>query len=248
MRYGTENYADTGTIAITNVVSALAGTSTLVDNRTVRSYVATQDGSDVTITVSPGSAKAVDMIALVNTTGITSVDVEVLNSSVSQATASGTVTTPVQQTYCVIPITATGDEITITFDAGDTNQFSIGYLYVGSLSTDLAIRAEALNYSVESADPVNLTRAGTSLTSDAYLYSLIEMTVTLELFSTLRDRVKLWAADGYATPRLWYFPEACIMTGEAVWAIIDSSTLQIDPVYDKPEYQAEMTIGIREVY
>ncbi|HMA79015.1 MAG TPA: hypothetical protein VKP88_07885 [Candidatus Paceibacterota bacterium] len=248
MKYSLDNYAATGDIGIVNVVDEPAGTEALFDSRVVRSYVATQDGASVTITVEPTTASTVSLVALVGVTGITSVDVECLNATVSQATASGTLSTPVQQTYIVVPISATADEITITFDAGDTNQFSIGYLYVGDLSETLEIASEAMNYRIESANPRNITRAGTAITSDAYLYTQVDFTTQLELFDTLRDRVRLWATDGYATPRLWYFDEACVLTGEAVYGILDSESIQIDPRYADNAIFAELTGGIREVF
>jgi hypothetical protein len=225
----------------------------MFDKRVVRSYVADQDGSsDVVITVEiqndigVKTARQLDLVSLVGITGMTSVTIEAFASAVSLGSQVVNVSSPVQQTYATAAFDVLADEVQISFDVGDGNEFSIGYLYVGPLSNTIDILSDALNYSIESANPVNITRAGTAITSDTYLTTLVEFTASELPFSTLRSHIATWATEGYATPRVWYFPESCIMTGEVVYGIIDSDTIQIDPVWDVGEAKANATIGIRE--
>jgi hypothetical protein len=252
MKWGDENYAVTGDYGIANVKNEDATTISLTTTSTVDSYQADQDGvGPVTITVEPGAVKAFDLVCLVGTIGIdVTVTAEVFNGAVSQGSATGSVIQPVQQTYIVIPLSLAGDSVEIRFDIGDSSQFNIGYMYAGSLADLPSVRDNALNYTVQSTDPRNVTRAGTSITGVGYETAEIQITVGPQLFSTMRARVKTWAVEGYAVPRLWYFDETCLLTGEAVYGILDADALQIDPVPidEGGEWKAEMTMGIREVY
>jgi hypothetical protein len=253
MRYSVENYAETGDFGIVNVVNEPLSAQAMIDKRVVRAYVADQDtASDVVLTVEIQNAAGVqtarqlDLVTLVGLTGITSVTIEAFAAAASLGSQVITVSQPVQQNYAVAAFDVVADEVTITFNVGSGEEFSIGYLFAGTLSADLGIFDASLNYSIESANPRNITRAGTSITSDTYLTAGVDLTTKKHPFSTLRDHVKLWAQDGYATPRLWYFDETCILTGEVVYGILDSNTVQLDPEYVSGEAIAQTTIGIRE--
>lgn len=252
MKWGDENYAVTGDLGIENVANADATPLALTSTSTVDSYQAEQDGAGpVTITVEPGAVKAFDIVVLVGTIGITgTVTAEVFDGVTSQGSANATVSQPVQQTYVIIPLTFSGDSVEITFDVGAGNQFNIGYLYAGSLEALPGIAVDALNYRVESTDPRNITRAGTSITGIGYETVDVDLTLSEEAFSTARARVKTWATVGYAVPRIWYFDEPCIMTGEVIYGILDAESLQLDPVPNdrSAEKPVQMTMGIREVY
>lgn len=252
MKWGNENYAITGDLGIANVQNEDATTLALTSTSTVDSYQAEQQGAGpVTITVEPGSVKAVDFVCLVGTIGITgTVTAEVFDGVTSQGTGTATVSSPVQQTYIAIPMSLSGDSVEIRFDVGDGNQFNIGYVYVGSLAALPAIAEDALNYRVESSDPRNITRAGTSVTGVGYETALLSITLSDEPFTDSRDRVKAWAVEGFAVPRLWYFDETCILTGETIYGILDSEALQLDPLpgdVSTPR-RVNVTMGIQEVF
>jgi len=258
MKYSGTNYADTADIGITGVAGTpVTGASVLLDDRTTRAYFADQAGaSGVTITVEikVGGVQAerdVSLVALVGMTAITEVTVTLryLSSDVDSEVVE--VSTPVQQTYAVAAFDSVGaDEVVIEFDVGDGTEFSIGYLYIGDLSDEVKIADGALNYSVNSTDPRNITRAGTPLRSAGYLYAEVDFTIVEESFSDLRARVVEFATDGFATPRLWYFDEDCILTGEAIYGILDSDSLQLDPRFYRKgsEARAVTTMGIQEVF
>jgi hypothetical protein len=258
MRYTTTNYADTASIGIAGVSGTpITGAGVLIDQRTTRAYFANQDGaSGVTITAElrVGGVQAerdVSLVVLAGMTAITQVTVTLRYLSSDVASRTVTVSAPVQLNYAVAAFDSAGaDEVVIEFDVGDTTQFSIGYLYIGELSDELTIADGALNYTVESTDPRNITRAGTPLRSASYLYAAIDMTIVEETFSTLRSRIVGIAEAGFATPRFWYFDEDCIMTGEAVYGILDSDSLQLDPRYFRKnsEAKAVTTLGIRETF
>jgi hypothetical protein len=257
MRYSLINVIDSANVGITGITNALTGAFPLSDRRTTRAYAADQDGaSGVTITVEPldGSGSVttatIALVALVGVTGITSATITLRNASVDQATDTVSVSQPVQQTYLVAAFDdVTADEIEIAFDIGDGESFSIGYLYVGDLSSEITIADGALQYGVESAYPRNLTRAGTPLTSISYLFATVEISTVEMAFSTLRSLVTEIAESGYATPRLWYFDETCILTGEAFWGVFDSDRIQIDPIYyPNGEARATTTLGLTEVF
>jgi hypothetical protein len=187
---------------------------------------------------------------LVGTIGITgTVTAEVFDGVSSQGSAGATVNQPVQQTYIVIPLGFSGDSIEITFDVGAGNQFNIGYLYVGSWESLPKIGPEAITYRVESTDPRNITRAGTSISGVGYEYANISLTLNEEDLGTARARVKTWALEGFSVPRIFYFDEPCLLTGDAVYAIFDSEALQLDPSY-RPgqDAAAALTIGLTEVF
>ena len=258
MRYTTTNYADTADIGITGVAGTpVTGASVLIDKRTTRAYFAEQDGAGgVTITAElqvdgVQAERDVSMVALIGMTAIESVTVTLKYLTAEVDTQTISRSTPVQQNYAVAAFDSVGaDEVVIEFDVGDGTQFSVGYLYIGELSEELAIADGALTYAVEATDPRNITRAGTPLRSDGYLFALLDMTIVEETFSTLRDRIVEIAEAGFATPRLWYFDEDCIMTGEAVYGILDSDSLQLDPRYFRKatEAKAVVTLGIRETF
>lgn len=257
MRYSTTNYADTAAIGITGVSGTpVTGASVLLDQRTTRAYFADQDGAQVEITAElrVGGVQAerdVSMVALVGMTGIESVTIRLLYLTSEVASQTVTVAQPVQQNYAVAVFDSVGaDEVEITFNAGDGESFSIGYLYIGELSDPLVIANEALSYSVESTDPRNITRAGTPIRSDGYLYMAVDLSIVEETFSTLRARVKYLAEQGYATPRLWYFDGDCFVSGETIYAILDSDSLQLDLRYYRSatEAKALTTMGLRETF
>lgn len=255
MRYSTTNYAAETTIGVSNVVNETLGASNMVDTRTTRAYVADQDtASDVVISFDlevggTQQERDVDFVALVGTTAIEQVTVTLKYLTSTVATQVVDLQTPIQQNYLVAAFDSVGaDEVEISFNVGAGEQFSVGYLYVGELADPLKI--ESLNYSVNSADPRSITRAGTSLTSSTYLFATLSITVSEETFSTLRARAVDLASVGFAVPRLWYFDgtcESCILTGEALYGILDADILQLDPSYfPGGEAKAQLTLGLRE--
>lgn len=179
------------------------------------------------------------------------ITIALLEAGVEVASQTVEVLTPIQQTYVVAAFDSVdADEVQISFYSADGGEFSIGYLYIGELSG--ALKVSALNYRVSSADPRNITRAGTALTSNTYLFAEIPVTVVEDAFSTVREQMVEIATDGYASPRFWYFDgtcETCILTGEIVFAILDADSVQLDPVfYHNGEARASATIGLSEVY
>jgi hypothetical protein len=173
------------------------------------------------------------------------------NNGAEVASQIVALTTPVEQNYAIAEFDSVeADEVLISFSVQDGQQFGIGYAYVGELSEALKIRD--FNYSIESADPRNITRSGSALTSQTYQYAALDITIAEKTFTDLRRQVRELASDGYASPRLWYFDgtcESCIMTGEAVYAILDSSRVQIDPsLHPKNDTKAQATIGLTEVF
>lgn len=258
MKYTTTNYADTANLGVSGVSGTpVTGASVMLDQRTTRAYFATQDGAGgVTITadLQVGGVQAerdVSLVVLAGMTEIAQATITLRYLTADVATQTVSLSTPVQQNYIVAAFDSVGaDEVVVEFDVGDGTEFSIGYIYIGELSDEVTIADGALNYTVESTDPRNITRAGTPLRSDGYLFAALDMTIVEETFSTLRSRVVEIAEDGFATPRFWYFDEDCIMTGEAVYGILDSDSLQLDPRYFRKgnEAKAVTTLGIREVF
>lgn len=251
MRYSLDNLVESATVGITNVKDTVLGASALVDRRTTRAYIATQDGaSAVEIDVVFDSSADVSLVALVGLTGITgSVTVSLKYLTVEVDSAVVSLQTPVQQTYYVAEFDSVeADECVITFNVGDDAQFGIGYLFVGELSDDLDIADNAINYTIESADPSNITRAGTPLTSTTYLVASAKFGIVEKGFNTMRAHAVVWATAGYATPRLWYFDETCILTGEAIYGIIDSSAMQLDPRWANDGARAVFSLPILEVF
>jgi hypothetical protein len=253
MKYSTENYANSADITVIGVVGTPATpVSTMVDKRTTRAYFAEQDGGGgVTITVDLSVERDVSLVALVGITAIESATITLryLSSDVDSQVVS--LSQPVQQTYMVATFDFVGaDEVTIAFNVGDGVQWSVGYLYIGDLSEAVKIADGALNYSVVSTDPRNITRAGTPLRSTGYLFAQVDFTIVEETFSDLRTRVVQFASDGFATPRLWYFDEDCIFSGEAIYGILDSDSLQLDPRFFRrgSEAKAVTTLGLVEVF
>lgn len=252
MRYSKTNLTEAADVGISNVKSTVTGASVLVDKRTTRAYVAQQDGvSAVEINVDLAANADIDLVALVGLTGIETVTITLryLTSDVASQTVD--VITPVQQNYALARFDGIeADEISITFDVGDSTQFSVGYLFCGALSDEIAIASDAVNYSISSAFPVNLTRAGVPLTSESYLRAEISAATTEITFSTFREMIVEIATTGYASPRLWYFDEDCILTDEAIYGILDTEAQQLLPrFYGKgQESRANATLEITEVF
>ena len=245
MRYSLTNLLETATITVTGVSSSLGSVDDLFDRRTVKAYAGVQSGALVTITVTLAAAADFDTVVLVGTTGITGT----VTATVGASAPTGTVVQPIQQNYIEIPFSpaANGTVLTVTFDVGDTNQFSIGYLYAGQLSTTLTVATESWNYAVDTTYPVNITRAGTALTSLAYNSAAVDFATQEEDFTVLRARTKLWATEGYATPRLWIFDETCF--DETVYGIIDAARVPLDVTFvpSNPN-RATTTLALQETF
>jgi hypothetical protein len=250
MRYSLENLADGADISIANVTNTTLGPSALIDKRTTRAFFADQDGvTGVSITVDLGSIQTIDLVALVALTTITSVDVTLRLASADVASETISVDTPVQQSYAAARFQGvSADEIVIEFDVGDATQFSIGYLFAGELSTAIEVASEALSYSVASAYPRNITRAGVPLTSSAYLRAEIQAGLVELPFTEFRAHLVTLGETGFASPRVWYFDEACILENESIYAILDSDAPQLDARYDKPKASAVANITLLEVF
>jgi len=255
MRYSLENKIEAATLTLTDCSVAYGSKDDLTVRNTRQAFGVDQDGVAISqLSFDLGSAQTIDMIALVGLTEAVdevgfSVDVELYASAVLQDSATLSLSTPLQQNYATaIFNSVSADEVVLKFDISTT--LGIGYLYAGALSQSLKIAA--LDYGVNSADPRNRTRAGTSLTTTTYIFTDIAITFVEEAFSTLRARVVSWAEEGYATPRIWHFDsncETCILTGESIFAILDSNRVQLDPAYRKgPEVNAAATIGLEEVF
>lgn len=255
MRYSTENQLQSATLSLNDCTIAFGSKDALDDTNTRRAIGIEQTGAtdcELVFTFSaPGYA--IDVVSLVGiSSAVTDIEIETRDGvgAVIQ-TVAATIETPIQQNYVTAFFDGSlAEEVRVRFDAGSGNTVALGYAYMGRLSTPVNIAA--LNYSVSAADPQNITRAGTSLTTTTYLFADLSMTLVEETFSDIRERIVAWASAGYATPRFWYFEaerESCILTGETLYAILDSQTLQLDPIH-KPgsEAPAQTTLGLVEVF
>jgi hypothetical protein len=252
MRYSLTNVIESGSITTTNDTNAVSDTDTLYDVRTTRSYVAEQDGaSDVEINVDLGSAttETIDVVVLAGLVGITvDVTVKLYLASVEQASETVTPAAIVEQVYAVAKFASvTADEIEVSFDVGDGEQFGIGYLFAGELSDALVPADNAINVRIESNDPVAISRASVPVTSDAFRFLTVDFAIVEDSATDLRTLIRTLFTDGYGVPRLWYFDDECIFEGEAILAILDSNALQLDLAYAKSETKARTQIGLVEV-
>lgn len=255
MRYSLQNRIEEAELTLTDCSPAFGSVDDLSVRNTRQAFGINQDGAAISqMSFDLGATHSIDLVAIVGLTGAVnapgfSIDVELNLASVLQASATLDLSSPLQQNYATAIFNAVdADEVVVKFDISTT--LGIGYLYAGSLSESL--RLAALDYGVNSADPRNRTRAGTSLTTTTYVFTDVAITVVEESFSTLRARAVQWAEEGFATPRLWHFDsncETCILTGETLFAILDSNRVQLDPAYiTGAEARAATTIGLEEVF
>jgi len=261
MRYSLTNHIEGSSTTLVNAVQQFGSPSNLTVLNTHQAYgIVRETAADVELRFEfapvpgfPGSTRVVDMVSLVNVTGVFPgiIEIELYLSGVLQASAAAELRQPVQLNY----VTATfprvfTDEVRLRTQITADTTLGLGYLYAGQLSQ--SIKAANFNYGIASADPRSISRAGTSVTSQTYVNADISFTIVEESFDTLRSRVVDFATTGFATPRLWHFDsicESCIMTGETLFGVLDSNRLQLDAVFESnTKAKAVTTLGITEVF
>jgi hypothetical protein len=252
MKYGLSNVVESADITTSNTTDAVSTTDALSDVRTTRSYVASQDGaSAVEINADLGSASSetIDVVVLAGLVGITvDVTIKLYLASVEQASETVTPAAIVEQVYAVASFdSVSADEIEVSFDVGDGEQFAVGYLFAGELSDALVPADNAINVRIESNDPLAISRASVPVTSDAFRYLTVDFAIVEDAATDLRSLLRTLFTDGYGVPRVWYFDDECIFSGEAILAILDSDALQLDLAYAKDETKARTQIGLVEV-
>jgi len=177
------------------------------------------------------------------------VEIELYTDDVLQDSAVATLSQPLEQTYFVAAFDSVeADEVVVRFYVAGDEPVYIGYLFAGETSDVITIASESLNYAINSTSPAVVSRAGTAITGIGYLYATVDISTSEMTFSTFREMLATILEAGYAVPRLWYFDETCIMTGEAIYAILDASAAQLDPTWHKDEAKARTTIGLTEVF
>ena len=245
------NLATEGNMSVSGASASISTVDNLVDTKTLKSYIASDAGSGVTITIDLGGTKTVDLVALANLDNLTDDEVTIaLNlATVEQASETVEIDTPVQQTYAHATFDSVScDEVTITF--ASSGQFELGYLFVGAFA-DYDVDPQAFQISWESADPVSIARAGNPQTSTTYIAMALQITLKKLPYADMKTAMLPLLSNGYGNPVFWLFDEECLITDAVILATLDAGTISLDPILAPTVEDRNLcstTIGLLEVF